>query len=122
MHAGWRPGDHATSARAGQGDDAEKLCRVSLAELISEIVETHDGVGGPGDSLSSGARGQGGLADWAQMRSRIPLSRRSDARRNDAHAAAVSRGHARSQAKPADTETDAFIHPEAATIPLDESG
>ena len=34
---------------------------------------------------------------------RVPLSRRSDA-----HAAAVTHSHARSQAQPADTETDAF--------------
>ena len=112
-----RRGDHAASARAGQGDDAEKLCRVSVAKLIGETVETRDGVGGSGDSLIGGARGQGGLADWAQVRARVPLSRRSDA-----HAAAVTRSHARTQAQPSDTETDAFIHPQAATLPLDESG
>ena len=105
-------------------------------ELIGVVTQRHaptsrhapcralsrDGVGGSGDSLSGGARGQGGLADLAQVRARVPLSRRSDARRSDAHAAAVTRSHARSQAQPADTETDAFIHSQAATLPFDESG
>ena len=93
-----------------------------MAKLIGETVKTRDGVGGSGDSLSGNARGQGGLADWAQMRARVLLSQRSDARRSDAHAAAVTRSHARSQAQPGDTETDAFIHPQAAILPLDESG
>ncbi len=97
---------------------------MSVAKLIGETVETRDGVCGSGDSLSGGARGQGGLADLAQVRARVPLSRRSDARRSDAHAAAVmvTRSHARSEAQPADSQTDAFIHPQAATLPLDESG
>lgn len=43
-------------------------------------------------------------------------------RGSDAHSAAVTRNHARSQAQPADKETDSFIHPQSATFPLDESG
>ncbi len=95
---------------------------MSVAKLIGETVETRDGVGGSGDSLSGGARGQGGLADWAQVRARVLFSRRSDARRSDTHAAAVTRSHARSQSQPADSETDACIHPQTATLPFDESG
>ena len=73
-------------------------------------------------ALASSAAAHGGLADLAQVRARVPLSRRSDARRSDSHAAAVTRSHACSQAQLADTETDSFIHPQAATPPLDESG
>ena len=94
---------------------------MSVAKLIGETVKTRDGVGGSGDPLSGGERGQCGLADCAQVRARVPISRRSDARRIDAHAAAVTRSHPRSQAQPADTATDAFIYPQAATLPLDES-
>ena len=93
-----------------------------MAKLIGETVETRDGVGGSGDSLSGGARGQGGLADWAQVRVGVQVSQCSDAQRSDAHAAAVTRSHARIQAQPSEMETDAFIHPQAAILPLDESG
>jgi hypothetical protein len=87
-----------------------------VAKLIGETVKTRDGVGGSGDSLSGNARGQGGLADWAQMRARVLLSQRSDARRSDAHAAAVTRSHSRSQAQPADT--DGCLHsPSTSPIP-----
>ena len=126
--------------------------------------------------VTRSAAAHGGVADLAQVRARVPLSRRSDARRSDSHAAAVTRSPhypdaatpdvatrtrppsraalrarslptrrrmpsftlrplpspstspartsspACSQAQPADTETDAFIHPHADTLPLDESG
>ena len=61
-------------------------------------------------------------AGTRQVRARVPLSRCSDARHSDAHAAAVTRSHALSQAQPANTEMDAFIHPQAANLPLGESG
>ncbi len=95
---------------------------MSVAKLIGETVETRDGIGGSCNLLSGGARGQGGISDWAQVQARVPLSRRSDARRSDAHAAAVTRSHARSQAHHADTKTDTFIQLQAATLPPDESG
>ena len=50
---------------------------MSVAKLIGETLQrrgtlhvellSRDGVGGSGDSLSGGARGQGGLADLAQV-------------------------------------------------------
>ena len=95
---------------------------MSVAKLIGDTVETRDGVCGSGDSISGSARGQGGLADWAQVRVGVQVSQCSDAQRSDAHAAAVTRSHARIQAQPSEMETDAFKHPRVATLPLDESG
>ena len=61
---------------------------------------------GTGDSLSGGARGQGDLADWAQVRARPtrPTQRRPP------HPRAATRAAKRSMPT---LETDAFIHPQA---------